>query len=142
MGPTNGHRHLLSGVFVSNHAVERYQERRKWLGSKDPNGSLDALFTDRQQIGMYLMLVTPCYGIPEVLVRRRAEKYGRTVSYWHYGPWRFVIGLDSILYTVEPDTHHNDLGLWRTVEEAVHLMELHGFTVEEITGGSIKPAHH
>lgn len=135
--PINGHRHLLAGVNITEHAVKRYRERRGWLNFQGLPG-----FTDEQEIRMLLGIAEPCYGIPERIREERSARHGALASYWHSGPWRLVIiPAESTLCTIEPDIHEHDFGVWRDIEEAIHPFELHGFTVEEITGGVIRSAY-
>lgn len=120
-------------IIISVHAVQRFRERKRWLGVTPVDGLSDA-----EEIRLLLVFAEPCHGIPEDILRARAEKHGGPATYVHAGAWRLVINHRNVLCTVEPDIHEGDPGIWREIEEALGHSHRSGFTVAEITRGKIK----
>jgi len=132
----------LSAVLVTKHAVERYEYwrdlRHEYLGEQP----MPSVLSSEEQIGLMALLAGEAADMPEYVVRSRKYRHnGVDVLYLENDTYRIVCHWDCLaltVFTVEPNTAHEDPRRWAGVPPALTHTVIHTWPIHVLTGGVIK----
>lgn len=134
----------LPSVVVSEHAIERYEfwlnQRWEYLGEQPISSPL----TSGERIALMALCAQESSNMPDHVVRCRRDRHdGVDVLYLENDIFRFVCGWNCAaitVFTVEPNTTHEDPRRWAGVPPALTHTVIHTWPIYVLTGGVIQNA--